>query len=121
MAAPRFPVATPTRQRMAIVCALVALFAGLQAAAAWGQALPSLDYRGGAQGRVAFDHGLHAARGFVCADCHTRWPATGTQLFQTHRLGLTSLADHNRPGQCFACHDGKLAFDDCAQCHRSPG
>jgi hypothetical protein len=32
---------------------------------------------------------------------------------------LISMADHSGDGKCFACHDGKIAFATCEQCHRS--
>jgi len=76
-----------------------------------------INYRGGEQGRVTFDHGAHASKGFVCTDCHTRLPSTGTQLFQTQKQGLISVPDHSSDGKCFACHNGKIAFDTCRQCH----
>ena len=71
-----------------------------------------------AEGTVTFDHEQHASRGYVCADCHTRLPATGNQLFETHKQGLISVADHSSDGKCFACHNGEVAFATCEQCHR---
>ena len=76
-----------------------------------------LAYRGGGQGAVCFDHQLHA-RQFTCRDCHTVYRPTGRQLFQTRRKGLITLADHDRPVLCFACHDGQAASADCGTCHR---
>jgi c(7)-type cytochrome triheme protein len=96
---------------------LAALAAGAACAAALG-APPAFDYRGGAQGTVIFDHAVHAARGYVCQDCHTKFPPTGTQLFQTRRQGLISLPQHSSDAACFACHNGLYAFDTCRQCHR---
>ena len=83
-----------------------------------GGRLPSLRYRGGAQGPVIFDHQLHASKGFRCNDCHTDFAGTGKQLFTTRKRGLISLADHKTDTKCFACHNGKEAFDTCEQCHR---
>ena len=96
-----------------------------------GGRLPSLRYRGGAEGPVMFDHQLHASKGFRCNDCHTDFARTGTQLFPTRKQGLITLADHRTATKCFACHDGKGAieeakspfydgkgaFDDCRRCH----
>jgi len=90
--------------------------AGIATAA---QMAKSFNYRGGGQGTVIFDHRTHVSRGLMCVDCHTKWPATGAQLFQTQKQGLISVADHSSDGKCFACHDGKLAFATCEQCHRS--
>jgi c(7)-type cytochrome triheme protein len=82
---------------------------------------PALRYRGGAQGRVIFDHQLHASKGDRCNDCHTDYKGTGKQLFETRKRGLISFADHSSATRCFACHNGKDAkesFDECSQCHR---
>jgi c(7)-type cytochrome triheme protein len=100
-----------------------------------GGRLPLLCYRGGGQGKVVFDHQLHASEGFRCNDCHTDFAGTGKQLFATQKQGLISLADHTTGAKCFACHngngvpddrkgafyDGKGAFYDCDRCHRKIG
>jgi len=78
----------------------------------------TLMYRGGGQGSVAFDHHLHASRGFVCDDCHKRFAATGNALFATQKKALFSMPDHTSGTKCFACHNGKIAFSTCDQCHR---
>lgn len=75
-------------------------------------------YRGGGQGKVIFDGRVHAAKGFSCRDCHTQFVPTGKQLFATQRRGLIAMAAHTTDTQCFACHDGKRAFNDCDRCHR---
>jgi c(7)-type cytochrome triheme protein len=98
------------------LCAL--LTASLFCLCAAGAPVAAFNYRGGEQGTVTFDHASHAARGYVCLDCHTKFPPTGTQLFQTRRQGLISLAQHSSDTACFACHNGQLAFDTCRQCHR---
>ncbi len=79
----------------------------------------AITYRGGTQGAVIFDHQLHANRGYVCKDCHTAYQATGKQLFQTWKRARISLADHDGDGQCFACHNGKVAGNGCEHCHRA--
>jgi c(7)-type cytochrome triheme protein len=86
--------------------------------AAFAAPSKAITYRGGGQGPVSFDHQLHANRGYVCKDCHTAYPATGKQLFQTRKQARISRADHDGDGQCFACHNGKVAGDDCEHCHR---
>ena len=106
----RFPMSL----RLALSCFLLCLFC----LTAVGQQLRTFNYRGGGQGTVTFDHGMHAAKGYVCFDCHTKSPSTGTQLFQTQKQGLISFADHSSDGKCFACHNGKVAFAECDQCHR---
>jgi len=77
----------------------------------------ALLYRGGDQGPVIFDHHMHAARGYVCLDCHTDYAGTGKQLFQTRKQGLIDRAVHDRDESCFACHNGTVASTDCKTCH----
>lgn len=78
----------------------------------------SVVYRGGGEGKVTFSHHLHARKGFVCLDCHTAYRGTGKQLFQTRKQGLITIANHGSEVQCFACHNDKVAFSKCDQCHR---
>ena len=100
----------------AVICVLLCVIC-LNAS---GQEVRTFNYRGGPQGRVTFDHGMHASKGYVCLDCHTRLQSTGTQLFQTQKQGLISIADHTSDGdrKCFACHNGEIAFATCDECHR---
>jgi thiosulfate reductase cytochrome b subunit len=95
---------------LALVLAVVlgAIFAG-QAMAVDGN--NALTYRGGAQGRVIFDGRTHAAKGLVCNNCHAA-------LFATAKTGLITMSDHGTDKSCFACHNGKQAFDVCTDCHR---
>ena len=86
-----------------------------------GGRLPALSYRGGGQGKVVFDHQLHASKGARCNDCHTDFSGTGKQLFATRRRVLITQADHKSNAACFACHHGKAAFADCARCHYKIG
>jgi c(7)-type cytochrome triheme protein len=108
------------RAKTAVAALLVAL--GLAGAGvAWAAGSPgpgALIYRGGGQGKVIFDHGLHAARGYVCLDCHTDYAGTGKQLFQTRKQGLIDQATHDRDASCFACHNGAVAPKTCDTCHR---
>jgi c(7)-type cytochrome triheme protein len=106
------------RVRTPLRWALGVLAPGLLCLTALAQQVGTFNYRGGGQGTVTFDHGTHASQGYVCVDCHTRLPSTGTQLFQTRKQGLISVADHSGNGQCFACHNGNTAFSTCDQCHR---
>ena len=111
--------------------ALVAVFL----LAGWLQAggrIRTIVYRGGGQGKVVFDHRVHAAQGLRCNDCHTDFAGTGKALFVTRKQGLIAFADHSAGVKCFACHnvsdaqdegktagaDGKGAFYTCDRCHR---
>ena len=72
----------------------------------------TLSYTGGGEGKVVFDGRTHAGKGLVCNDCHL-------QLFATRKMALITMEDHEKKGrQCFACHDGAKAFDNCSSCHR---
>ena len=114
--------------------ALVAVFL----LAGWLQAggrIRTIVYRGGGQGKVVFDHQMHAAQGLRCNDCHTDFAGTGKALFATREQGLIAFADHSAGVKCFACHnasgvqderktagaDGKRAFYGCDRCHCKTG
>ncbi len=79
----------------------------------------SVLYRGGKEGRVVFDGKVHAGKGYSCNDCHKSFAPTGTRLFDTQRKGLIDFKSHDTKTLCFACHDGKIAADDCGSCHRN--
>jgi phosphate transport system substrate-binding protein len=92
--------------------------------------IPTIRYRGGAQGRVVFDHQIHASKGLRCNACHTDSAANGKALFSTRKRGLITFADHSDGTGCFFCHDGepadnrqnlsssgKGAFRNCERCH----
>jgi len=70
-----------------------------------------LIYRGGGQGKVIFDHQVHASKGFICKDCHIT-------LFDTHKKALFTMDEHFTNKKCFYCHDGKKVFNECIHCHR---
>jgi len=116
---------------------LIVLLAGLMICLEPGRVaadghLPTLSYRGGSQGKVIFDHQVHASVGFRCVDCHTDFAGTSRILFTTRKQGLISLKDHSTGTRCFACHNGegvttdrkgtfiqgKGAFNECKRCHR---
>jgi phosphate transport system substrate-binding protein len=82
---------------------------------AGGVALPVQDkvliYGGAAQGKVIFDHKMHASKGKVCNDCHSA-------IFETAKKALISMDDHSSDKKCFVCHNGTKVFNECGQCHR---
>ena len=100
-----------------------------------GGRLPTLTYRGGGQGKVVFDHQLHASQGFRCNDCHTNFAGSGKPLFFTRKQGLITFGDHTSGAKCFACHNaggaqlarqgaadhGQRAPGNCDSCHRKTG
>jgi c(7)-type cytochrome triheme protein len=74
----------------------------------------TVEYAGGANGKVVFSGDAHG--GSKCADCHTKiWPMK--------KGAAMKHADMNAGKGCGVCHDGKKAFkiDDqanCAKCHK---
>jgi c(7)-type cytochrome triheme protein len=96
-------------KRLALLLALVALGAPGVASATPGSRV--ILYGGAGQGRVVFDARLHASKGILCNDCHP-------DLFATRKVALIDMAAHGSGKACFACHDGKRAFDRCEGCHR---
>lgn len=77
----------------------------------------TVEYAGGAQGKVIFDGKTHADKGLKCNDCHTK-------IFQMKKGSFKMTeADHGTDKYCGACHDGKKAFAmkdaaSCAKCHK---
>lgn len=86
------------------------LLVSVSTALATGQG-KTLIYGGAGQGKVIFDGRIHAAKGFVCKDCHSA-------LFETRKQAKITMDDHFKEVKCFACHNGAKAFADCNQCHR---
>ena len=79
----------------------------------------TVDYAGGAQGKVVFDGKVHADKGAKCGDCHTN-----PKLFAMKKgSAKITMADINAGKACGACHDGKKAFKasdeaNCGKCHK---
>lgn len=72
----------------------------------------TVEYAGGALGKVTFDGKIHADKGAKCNDCH---PA----LFKMKK-GETKVVAPHKDQQCFTCHNGTKAFaaaDNCQKCH----
>ncbi len=96
---------------------LLSLTALVFLTASWVGQVPATDqgktlrYAGWGEGKVVFDGRTHAGKGLVCNDCHLK-------LFATRKRALITVDDHEQGSQCFACHDGSKAFNDCASCHR---
>lgn len=89
----------------------VLAFVGSAMAVAPGK---TIEYAGGAMGKVVFDGKTHADAGNKCADCHPN-------VFQMKQGSAKITAAEHVPGKfCGACHDGTKAFDqkgNCAKCH----
>lgn len=74
----------------------------------------TLEFAGGAMGKVTFDGKTHADAGNKCNDCHTK-------IFQMKKGAATITAADHQPGKfCGSCHDGTKAFaqkGNCTKCH----
>ena len=78
----------------------------------------TVEFAGGAQGKVVFDGKAHADKGAKCADCHQ------SGLFKMKKGGdVIKMADINAGKFCGACHNGTKAFKasdaaNCGKCHK---
>ncbi len=74
----------------------------------------TIDYPGGALGKVVFDGKTHADAGNKCTDCHSG-------IFQMKK-NVTKITAPHKPGElCGSCHNGEKGFDqagNCAKCHK---
>jgi c(7)-type cytochrome triheme protein len=82
-------------------------------------AVPSgktLEFEGGAMGKVIFDGKVHADHGLKCADCHQ------SGLFKMKKgADKITMKDINEGKFCGTCHkEGGKAFPakECAKCHK---
>lgn len=100
-------------KKLAILVTVLAALAFVGSAMAVGPG-KTLEFAGGAMGKVTFDGQKHADAGSKCPDCHP-----GAFQMKSGTAKITS-ADH-APGKfCGICHDGSKAFDqktNCKKCH----
>jgi c(7)-type cytochrome triheme protein len=76
----------------------------------------TVEYAGGAAGKVVFDGKSHADKGLKCNDCHTK-------IFQMKKGSKITMADMNAGKNCGECHNGTKAFAskdaaNCGKCHK---
>jgi c(7)-type cytochrome triheme protein len=73
----------------------------------------TVEYPGGAEGKVIFDGKAHADAKLACKDCHPN-------PFAMKKAAKITKADHEAGKSCFTCHNGTKAFaqKDCAKCHK---
>lgn len=77
----------------------------------------TVEFNGGAMGKVVFDGKSHAAKGLKCTDCHTK-------IFPMKKGGVKmTMADINAGKFCGTCHNGTKAFKandpaNCSKCHK---
>jgi c(7)-type cytochrome triheme protein len=101
-------------KKIAILITLLAVVAFIGSA----MAVPpgkTIEYAGGAMGKVTFNGKTHADAGNKCTDCHPK-------LFQMKKGSFKmSAADHTPDKYCGTCHNGEKAFaqkGNCANCHK---
>lgn len=73
----------------------------------------TIEFEGGAMGKVVFDGQKHADAGLKCTNCHP-------SIFPMKKGEVKITAPHEAGKFCATCHDGTKAFDvnaDCARCH----
>jgi c(7)-type cytochrome triheme protein len=96
------------------VLAIVAFVVGTALAVPPGK---TVDFAGGAMGKVVFDGKIHADKGLKCNDCHTK-------IFKMKKgADVFKMADINAGKFCGVCHDGTKAFKasdaaNCGKCHK---
>ncbi len=76
----------------------------------------TVEFAGGAQGKVVFDGKTHADKGLKCGDCHTK-------IFAMKKGSKITMADMNAGKNCGTCHNGEKAFKssdaaNCGKCHK---
>ena len=105
------------RIALLVVVALISL--GLVGTALAVPPTKTLEFPGGAMGKVTFSGKVHADKGLKCMDCHTKiFPMKGPGKEGSAKF---TMADINAGKFCGTCHNGTKAFapkDNCAKCHK---
>ncbi|MBI4824252.1 MAG: hypothetical protein HY805_08505 [Nitrospirae bacterium] len=81
----------------------------------------TVEYAGGAKGKVVFDGAIHAKAGNKCGDCHPK--IFGPMGPHKERMKAPMADGKHVAGEfCGTCHDGKKAFAqdeaNCSKCHK---
>jgi c(7)-type cytochrome triheme protein len=98
----------------AVTIMIVVMFVGSAMAVPPGK---TVDFAGGAMGKVVFDGKIHAEKGLKCNDCHTK-------IFMMKKgSAKMTMADINAGKYCGTCHNGEKAFKssdaaNCKKCHK---
>ncbi len=78
----------------------------------------TVEFAGGAEGKVIFDGKVHADKGLKCNSCHTK-------VFPMKKGGKYTMKDMEGGKACGACHNGEKdkAFSvkdkaNCGKCHK---
>ncbi|HYA26804.1 MAG TPA: cytochrome c3 family protein [Thermodesulfovibrionales bacterium] len=96
-----------------LTVAIAVMFIGSAMAVPPGK---TVEYAGGAMGKVVFDGKAHADKGLKCNDCHTK-------IFPMKKGTKITMADMNAGKVCGECHNGTKAFAskdaaNCGKCHK---
>lgn len=81
----------------------------------------TLEFAGGANGKVTFSGKIHADKGLKCMDCHPKvFPMKGPGKEGTAKI---TMADINAGKFCGTCHNGEKSFKasdpaNCGKCHK---
>ena len=99
--------------QVSLIAAIAFLFAGSALAVSSGK---TVEYAGGATGKVIFDGKAHADKGFKCAECHPK-------IFPMKKGMKITMAEMNEGKNCGLCHNGQKAFKsgdqaNCGKCHK---
>ena len=98
----------------ALTSLAVVMFVGSAMAVPSGK---TLEFDGGALGKVTFSGKVHADKGLKCGDCHTK-------IFKMKKgADKMTMADINAGKYCGTCHNGEKAFKssdaaNCGKCHK---
>lgn len=99
------------KKAAALVTILAVLaFVGTAMAVAPGK---TVEFEGGALGKVVFDGKAHADAGNKCMDCHPK-------VFQMKSGSTEIKAPHENGVACFTCHTGEEGKPSktCTNCHK---
>lgn len=101
-----------------LVLLIAVVFVGSAMAVPSGK---TLEFAGGAMGKVVFSGKVHADAGLKCGDCHTKiFPMKGPGKPGAAEF---KMADINAGKFCGTCHNGTKAFKasdaaNCSKCHK---
>lgn len=96
-----------------LILVIMVAFAGSGYAVSSGK---TIEYAGGAEGKVIFDGKTHGDKGLKCTDCHPK-------IFQMKKGTKITMVEMNEGKNCGVCHNGQKTFKsseqaNCEKCHK---
>ena len=82
-----------------LILIIMMAFAGSGFAVSSGK---TVEYAGGAVGKVIFDGKTHGDKGLKCTDCHPK-------IFQMKKETKITMVEMNEGKNCGVCHNGQKA------------